>query len=181
MVASVAHSAGSASVVVLLAPRLVPIVDIFRALGDFEDRYDLAALDALEDHLAETMIRDAAKGIVSDALLLAFGMRRERREPLDHAPCGSRRATDDELHLLSLLGAARARDFTAASEAAAALGLRQAQPLISLALDIARRFEAAGIDLDAPDPGLHRAGHPVRVEVERAAPVALAALGRGER
>ena len=41
-----------------------------------------------------------------------------------------------------------------ASEAAAALQVAHAQPLVSLAFDISRRFEAAGLRLEAPDPRL---------------------------
>ncbi len=156
MVESVVSVSGAPSVAVLFSPGIVPIVDIFRALGDFEDHYDVAALDTLEDHLARTMGRDTAKGIVSDALLLAFGLRRERPEPIRYAPRQSRRGTLDEYRLISLLSATFWHDFILASEAAAALDIVHPQPLISLAFDISRRLESAGMKLEAPDPRLFR-------------------------
>ena len=55
------------------APESVPVIDIFRALGDFEEHYDISSLDQLESRLARIVSRDVAKGIVSDALLFAFG------------------------------------------------------------------------------------------------------------
>ncbi len=159
MVESVVSAPGGPSVAVLFSPGTVPIVDIFRALGDFENHYDVAALDALEDDLARSMGRDSAKGVVSDALLLAFGLRRERSEPMQYGPRQSRRGTLDEYRLVSLLSATYWHDFIMASEAAAALEIIHPQPLISLAFDISRRLESAGTRLDAPDPassGRHR-------------------------
>jgi len=72
------------------------------------------------------------------------------------------------MRLLALLGATYWHDFVLASEAAAALGLRHPQPLISLAFDIARRLEVAGLTLQAPDPRLFRIDRPANaVAVER--------------
>ena len=68
----------AAAVTVLFAPHLVTVIDVFRALGDFEDHYDVAALDGLEGRLGATMSRNLAKGLVSDALLLAFALTRQR-------------------------------------------------------------------------------------------------------
>lgn len=156
MVASPFPMPTEAAIAVLFPPHAVPIVDIFRALGDFEDHYDVGALDALEEHLARSMSRDSAKGIVSDALLLAFGLRRERPDPIAYNPTGSRRGTPDEYRLLALLGATYSHDFILASEVAASLGILHPQPLISLAFDISRRLEAAGMKLETPDPRLFR-------------------------
>lgn len=170
MVESVAVPfARTPSIAVLFAPGAVRIIDVFRALGDFEDHYDVGALDRLEDQLAASVGRDAAKGIVSDALLLAFGLRRERPEPLQYSPTGSRRGTLDEYRLVALLSATYWHDFILASEAAAALDIIHPQPLISLAFDISRRLEASGLKLDMPDPRLFRdAPSPSTiVEVER--------------
>jgi hypothetical protein len=68
-------------VAVLFVPSIVPIIDVFRALADFQEHYDIGALDELEGRLCASMSRDLAKGLVSDALLLAFGLGRERTEP----------------------------------------------------------------------------------------------------
>lgn len=155
------------SVAVLFPHNAVTIVDIFRALGDFEAHYDVATLDHLEDRLALSMERESAKGLVSDALLLAFGLRRERRDPIAYAPLHSRKGTMDEYRLLALIGAVYWHDFVVAEEAATALDAGRSQPLISLAFDIARRLEAAGIKLDAPDRRVLRpADAPLLVEVD---------------
>jgi hypothetical protein len=151
MVESVLPIEKTAPVAILFGPDAVPVVDIFRALGDFEDHYDVAALDQLEANLTRTMGREAAKSVVSDALLLAFGLRRERREPLHYAPLRSRRGTLDEYRLMALVGATYWHDFGLASDAAASLDVLHAQPLVSLASDIARRLEAAGVKVEMPD------------------------------
>ena len=164
---------GASPVAFLLSPGVVPIIDIFRALGDFEEHYDVTALDRLEERLADLFPRGVAKGLVSDALLLAFVLRRERMAGLHYAPVRSRRGTLDEYRLLSLISAAYWHDFVLASEAAAALDLFHAQPLVSLAFDIARRIENAGIRLDLPNPALLGRGVPAHdVEVARAGTVA---------
>jgi hypothetical protein len=149
-----------APVAVLFAPETVPVLDIFRVLGDFEDHYDFIALDALESRLSATMSRDLAKGLVSDALLLAFGLRRERAEALEFRAVLSRRGTLDEYRLMGVIGATFWHDFELAREAAAALGIRHPDPLVSLAFDIARRIETAGGRLDAPDSRLLRVKPP---------------------
>ena len=68
------------------------------------------------------MNRELAKGIVSDALLLAFGLRRERRAPLDYRPVRSRRGTLDEYRLMALM-AATGTTFILAAAAAASLDI----------------------------------------------------------
>jgi hypothetical protein len=136
---------------VLFSPDAVQIIDIFRSLGDFEETYDIEALDQLEAALACVMSRDDAKSVVSDALLLAFGLRRERREALDFAPVRSRRGTLDEYRLLALIGASHIQDGGLVSDAAASLDIMRAWPLVALASDIARRLEAAGLTLQCPD------------------------------
>jgi len=160
----------TAAVTVLFAPHLVTVIDVFRALGDFEDHYDVAALDGLERRLSATMSRNLAKGLVSDALLLAFGLRRDRAEPLAFRPILSRRGTLDEYRLMGLIGATFWHEFVLAADAAAALRIRNAQPLISLAFDIARRLETAGMKLDLPDPRLLQPepDSPLDVLIERA-------------
>jgi hypothetical protein len=139
---------------ILFSPRMVFIIDVFRALGDFEDSYDVAALDRLEGRLAEVMDSRTAKGLVSDALLLAFGLRRERRDQLEFMPLGSRRGTMDEYRLIALIGAAYRQDRAVAMEAALALGITNRGALVALACDIANRLKIAGIPVDEPDERL---------------------------
>jgi hypothetical protein len=139
---------------ILFSPRTVFIIDIFRALGDFEENYDVAALDRLEARLADIMDLRIAKGLVSDALLLAFGVRRERPDQLEFSPIGSRRGTIDEYRLMALIGAAYRQDPAVAMEAALALGITNRRPLVALACDIANRLKINGVPVDAPDERL---------------------------
>jgi hypothetical protein len=170
MVESAKLRRDAAPVAVLLSPSMVPVIDIFRALGDFEEHYDVLALDGLERRLAQTMSREAAKGIVSDALLLAFGLRRERVGPIPYGVLLSRRGTLDEYCLIALIGAAYRNDLAVATEAATALGAAHPQPLVSLAFDIARRLKTAGVKVEAPDRRLLACTvADVSVEVSRAA------------
>jgi hypothetical protein len=156
---------------VLFPPESVPVVDIFRALGDFEDNYDIAALDALEERLARSIGGQSAKGIVSDALLLAFGLRRERRDPLSFGPLGSRRGTLDEYRLMALVSAAAQQDQQGTLAAAVSLGITRPQPLVTLAFDIAKRLKGAGVHLTSPDrrllEGEHWAEGRMHIVVER--------------
>jgi hypothetical protein len=142
------------SVGILFSPQSLFLVDIFRALADFETHYDLAFLDQLERRLSRSIDLSLAKGLVSDALLLAFGIRRERHDQLDFAPIGSRRGTVDEYRLLALVGAAYRQDPAVAAEAALALGVANYRPLVTLACDIANRLKMAGIPVDEPDERL---------------------------
>ena len=89
----------------LLSPNAVLVVDLFRALGDFEDAYDLAALDQLEARLGRLIDPAAAQGVVSDALMLAFAVRRHREVSWEMNRVGSRRATLDEYRLVALVSA----------------------------------------------------------------------------
>jgi hypothetical protein len=156
MVVSARPFSEVASVSVLFPPDVVPVVDIFRTLGDFEEHYDVNSLDHIENRLARKVNRDVAKGVVSDALLLAFGLRRERIRRMDYAPLRSRRGTLDEYRLLALIAAAFWHDMPLAAEAATALDVSRAQPLVALAFDIARRLESAGLKLEAPDARVFR-------------------------
>jgi hypothetical protein len=159
-----------APIAVLFPPGAVPLIDIFRALGDFEEHYDIAALDEMEANLSCLMSRDAAKSIVSDALLLAFSLRRERCEALHFAPLQSRRGTLDEYRLLALIGASYWHDDDLACDAAAALKIVHHRAVLSLASDIARRLDAAGLAVEEPDGRLLHAAppaSPLEVEVEK--------------
>jgi hypothetical protein len=165
MVESVAPCRDATSVAVLFAPDTVPIIDIFRALGDFEEQYDVEVLDRLETCLASSTTREIAKSIVSDALLLAFALRRERPEPMSYNEPGARRGTLDEYRLLALLSAASWGDLVLVAEAAGALGIVNTHAIMSLACDIGGRLETAGLRLAIPDPRLFRPEQGVGAEV----------------
>jgi hypothetical protein len=152
MVESVSVHGESETVFLLFPPALVPVLDIFRVLGNFEENYDISALDALEERLAKSISPQLAKGIVSDALLLAFGLHRERREPLDYGRPETRRGTADESRLIDLLAACSRHDFDLAERVAASLSVSHSKPLVALAYDVARRLEAAGLKLDMAVP-----------------------------
>jgi hypothetical protein len=137
-------------VFVLLHPNAVPVVDIFRCISRFEDRYDLAILDGPEEALLGLTRPDAAKAIVSDALLLAFALDRQRSRKLCHAPLKSRRGSMDEYCLLALIGASCVPDSELAFEASAALGIASLDLVTSLASDLVRQIDLAGLALGAP-------------------------------
>ena len=150
----------NSGVAVLFAPAAVQIIDIFRALGDFEDHYDVAALDAIENDLACLIDRHTARAIVSSALLFGFGLRRERGRAIDYAQLKSRHGRLDEYRILALMGAAYDRDAVLAAEIATSLGAAHAEPLVGLARDIAVRLGEAGLVLDGLDPRVLRAQTP---------------------
>jgi hypothetical protein len=103
MIEAPSFSAPLGSVAVLLHPSTVPVVDVFRSLGSLEDQYDLVLLDGPEQALAVYTQPEAAKGIVSDALLLAFALTRQRGRPFSHKPLGSRQGSMDEYCLLAMV------------------------------------------------------------------------------
>ncbi len=154
MYQSDAPVARSAAVSFLLSPDVVLVIDMFRALGDFEDHYDLAALDRLEDRLSALIEPAAARGLVSDALLLGFALRTERSTTWTMHPVGSRRATAHEYRLLGLVAACLHGDRTLASEALRGLGVAGSHTIQSLASEVAARLAAAGVTLDPPDARL---------------------------
>ncbi|NIX76810.1 hypothetical protein [Microvirga terricola] len=117
----------------------MPILDVFRYFNRLEDHHDLTLLDGPEGTLAASTGPDLAKTIVSDALLLAFSIARQRRRPLDHHPVGSRRGTLDEYCLVVLMIASRLPDSSLATEAASALGLDDA--ILSLVADLMRQID----------------------------------------
>lgn len=139
------------SVTVLLSPSDALVADVFRALGDFESHYDLAALDDIERRLAMRVDALSAKSIVSDALLLGFALRTERIGEWKMRAVGDRRATDDEHRLLLLLAASRAGDGELAARAADALDIRLTATIASLSRDIGRRLADADLLPSQPD------------------------------
>jgi hypothetical protein len=149
-----ASAQAPAPVGILFSPQSLFVIDIFRALANFEEHYELAFLDEIERRLSRSIEPRVAKGLVSDGLLLAFGIRRERRDQLDFAAVGSRRGTVDEYRLLALIGAAYRQDAALAAEAALALGVTNSRSLITLAYDIADRLMGAGIPVDELDERL---------------------------
>jgi hypothetical protein len=136
---------------VLLHPNAVPVADIFRCISGFEDQYDLALLNGPEEDLLGLTRADAAKAIISDALLLAFALDRQRSRPLCHAPLRSRRASMDEFCLIALIGASRTRDSELAFEASAALGIASLDLVASLASDLIGQIDSSGLIFSTPD------------------------------
>jgi hypothetical protein len=162
------------SVTVLLSPSDALVADVFRALGDFESHYDLAALDDIERRLAMRVDALSAKSIVSDALLLGFALRTERTGEWKMRAVGDRRATDDEHRLLLLLSASRAGDADLAARAAAALDVRLTATIASLSRDIGRRLADADLLPSQPDERFL----PERDDVFDIEPVALEGMIR---
>ncbi|MXQ12871.1 hypothetical protein [Microvirga makkahensis] len=134
----------------LFHPSAVPVIDVFRSIGSLDDQYDLALLDGPERGLATYVQPGAAKGIVSDALLLAFALTRQRGTAFDHRPVGSRYGTRDEYCLMTLIGASRQPGSEVAREAAALLGLSPLELMSALAGELARQIDLGIIVFTVP-------------------------------
>jgi len=141
---------GNDSVTVLFHPSAVPVIDVFRSIGSLDDQYDLALLDGPERALAAYAQPGAAKGIVSDALLLAFALARQRGRAFDHRPLRSRRGTPDEYCLMTLVGASRQPGSEVAREASALLGVSPMDLLSALAGELARHMDLGIIVFPVP-------------------------------
>jgi hypothetical protein len=160
-------SAAPGPVALLLHPSIVPVIDVFRSLGSLEDQYDLSFLDRPEQALAAYTSPEAAKGIVSDALLLAFALTRQRGRPFSHRPFGSRHGTLDEYCLLALLRASRSPASDVAVGAAAFLEIVSLDFMTALAGEIVRQMDLGTLVFEAPDPAEFKAimGHGPSEEV----------------
>jgi len=138
------------SVAVLFHPSIVPVIDVFRSLSSLDDQYDLALLDGPEQVLARYTRPEAAKGIVSDALLLAFALTRQRGRPFSHRPLGSRHGSMDEYCLLVLIGASRAPASEVALEAAGCLDIVSLDFMAALAGELVRQIDLGALKFDKP-------------------------------
>lgn len=157
MLKATASSTDIGSVAVLLHPSIVPVIDVFRSLRSFDDQYDLALLDGPEQGLTSFVRPDVAKGIVSDALLLAFALTRQRGRPFDHHPLGSRHGSLDEYCLMTLMGSSRAPMSDLAMEAAGALGIVSLDFMSSLAGELIRQMDLGFLTFDLPNVSTFRA------------------------
>ena len=144
------HAPEPGPISVLFHPSTVPLVDIFRCIGSFEDQYDLALLNGPEQALLGLTRPEAAKAIVSDALLLAFALDRQRSRPLNYAPLKSRHGSLDEYCLVALIAAARRPDSELAFEAASVLGIASLDLMTSLAADLVRQIDLGGLTFGTP-------------------------------
>jgi hypothetical protein len=137
MVEALSFPSAAGSVAVLLHPSTVPVIDVFRSLNRLEDQYDLAMLDGPEQALATYTQSETAKGIVSDALLLAFALTRQRGRPFVHRPIGSRHASLDEYCLLAL-------------EASRHLDIVSLDFMSALAGDLVRQIDLGAVAFEVP-------------------------------
>ncbi len=153
------------TVAVLLHPSAVPVIDVFRSIGCLDDQYDLALLDAPEQALSVYVAPAAAKGIVSDALLLAFALTRQRGRAFDHRQVRSRHASLDEYCLMALIGASRQPASDVARDASAFLGVSPLDLLSALAGELARHIDLGTIVF--PMPGLEEFRAIIGIESER--------------
>lgn len=142
------------SVAVLFHPSTVPVMDVFRSIDSLDDQYDLTLLDAPEQALAAYVREGASKGIVSDALLLAFALTRQRGRAFDHRPIGSRLGSLEEYCLMVVIGAARQPGSDVAREASAVLEIAPLplDLLSALGGELARQMDQGSIIF--PVPGL---------------------------
>ena len=144
-------------VAVLLHPSMVPVLDVFRSLDSLDDHYDLALLDAPEQALANYTTAETAKGIVSDLLLLAFSMTRQRGRPFSHRPLGSRHGSIDEYCLLVLIGSSRNPVSEVALEATDYLGVVSLDAMATLAGELVRQIDLGTLAFQLPDLSEFRA------------------------
>lgn len=147
----------SGSVAFLLHPSTVPVIDVFRSLSSLEDQYDLALLDRPEKDLAAFTQPEAAKAIVSDALLLAFALTRQRGRAFSHRSLRSRHGSLDEYCLLALIATSRRAEGETALEAAALLDIVSLDFMTALTGEIARQMDIGALVFDAPDVAEFRA------------------------
>jgi hypothetical protein len=144
-------SATSGTIAFLLHPSIVPVIDVFRSLSSLEDQYDLSLLDGPEQGLAVYTQPEAAKGIVSDALLLAFALTRQRRgRPFFHRPLGSRHGSVDEYCLLALMGSLGHAAADVALEAAAYLDVASLDAVVPLVGEIVRQMDIGALVFEPP-------------------------------
>lgn len=142
---------------VLFHPSTVPVLDVFRTLADFQEQYDLALLDGPERTLRSFVSPEAAKAIVSDAILFGFALARQRLDPLHLKPLGSRHGSMDEYCLVALIASSRRPDSELTFEASAALGFASPDFMISVAADLVRRIDLSGLAFDTPSLSTFRA------------------------
>ncbi|MGO4526235.1 hypothetical protein AB4097_15370 [Microvirga sp. 2MCAF35] len=157
MVEAFSSSSAPRSVAFLLHPSMVPVIDVFRSLSRLEDQYDLALLDEPERGLTAFTQPEAAKAIVSDALLLAFALTRQRGRPFCHRPVGSRHGSLDEYCLLALIGSSRNGVSDVTREAAALLDVVSLDFMVSLAGEIGRQMDLGTLVFERPSLSEFRA------------------------
>ncbi|WP_262270920.1 hypothetical protein [Microvirga yunnanensis] len=138
------------AVAVLLHPSIVPVIDVFRSLDLLEDQYDLALLDGPEQGLTAYTGQEAAKGIVSDALLLAFALTRQPGGPFAYRPVGSRHGSLDEFCLLTLIASSRNLGSDLAVEAASLLDVASLDVMGPLTGEILRHMDAGDLVFALP-------------------------------
>jgi hypothetical protein len=145
------------AVAVLLHPSAVPVIDVFRSMGRLEDQYDLALLDGPEAALSGFLDVGAAKGIVSDALLLAFALTRQRGRSFHFRATGSRHGSRDEYCLLTMIAASRQVGQEVTREAAARLDIESLDFLTALAGELVRQIDLGTIVFQIPSLSEFRA------------------------
>lgn len=151
MVEALPFPSAAGSVSILFHPSTVPVIDVFRSLNRLEDQYDLAMLDGPEQALAAYTQAEIAKGIISDALLLAFALTRQRGRPFVYRPIGSRHGSLDEYCLLTMIGASRDPGSGVASVAARYLVISSVDFLSALAGDLVRQIDLGAVAFDVPN------------------------------
>lgn len=150
MSAALPAGPGGSPIFILLHPDVIPVVDVFRSFSGPEEGCDLALLESPEHALASRTSSEAAKAVISDAVLLAFGLWRKRNTPLHCQPVGSRAGSLDEYRLVTWIAASRVPEARLTQEAAFSLGISSPDYLATLAASLIQQIDRAGLVLTAP-------------------------------
>lgn len=140
----------------LLHPSSVPVVDVFRSKSELEFTHDLKLAHEAELELGGWTTAALSKAIISDAILLAFSLSREREELLHYRQQGSRLTSADERRLIALVSAVLVGE-EAMALAAATLGVPAGGLCSVAAANLASQIKQAGL----PWPSLYALQEPI--------------------
>lgn len=132
---------------VMLPGAALFLVNIFRHFERFRAGYDQQHLETALDSIRLKLGREAAEGVMSDALLVDNELRLRTSGRFQFRPDGSPSASTDEHTLVQLVAALQADRYRLAAESALALDILQSRTMLLLARRLALRLLDCGLDL----------------------------------
>ncbi|WP_157961381.1 hypothetical protein [Microvirga flavescens] len=139
------------SVLILFSPKVLPVIDLFRGLAELEENYSSPLLEEQEGQLAALIGSQQARAALSDALLLSFELKRQRRSLLAFSAVGSRQGSVEEFCLLALIAAAGFASQPLFVRAATVLNIEPTETLRRLSLDLSKRLSQLFLEGDFTD------------------------------